>query len=169
MNKKFIYILIGLVVCFASFTFFYTYPKEINKSFNGILFQLGSENSDFEETVQIKVNGKIKQELFGNRYFIGTITINDQVLPPSDAREQQVKFIIGDYNGALIQYIRKDSILAYGKIFIKNDFDALTIAIYEDDGWDSEDGKILSAPATNREEALKIANELFFPIAKPFK
>lgn len=51
----------------------------------------------------------------------------------------------------------------FGDIHFSPDYDNLAILIYEktgetSSGWSSEDGLVISAPAKNRYEALKVTN-----------
>src|SRR5690606_24904321 len=74
--------LLALVVII--FLLYYLSPKEINKSFEGIVYRIGSENSNYEEKVSVSVKGTLKNNLFEATTFKGAITI--------DGTEESLKF-----------------------------------------------------------------------------
>lgn len=178
MNRKLLYSILGILVFLTTLFFWYTNPKELNKTFDGVFYQLGSENFGTEEILQIKVKGEVQRNLFGNKTFIGIIDIDGEVIPPPEARYDEVEFKIGSGYGNFgsISYIddERDSIFTFGNIYVTDDFNAFTIAIItnsESGGtWNSGDGMVISAQATNRKEALNIANELVnHPSLNPFE
>lgn len=64
-------------------------------------------------------------------------------------------------------YEEDGELYTYGEAFIGINLVNLTICVQdEQDGWNSEDGFMVSAPAKNRFEALKISNELMKDILK---
>lgn len=168
-------IIITSVFVLAAIVFFtwYTYPKQINQTYEGILYQLGPENKDMEEQLTIEVNGEYRKGILRNDSFVGRIQVDGEMLPPDGAMETflEIEFWERDplSRGGFIQYINMtddgySEIVTYGILFMSNDFSEITIAKHSQEGsgssWNGEDGLMISAPAKNREEALSIANRL---------
>lgn len=166
------YTILVILLFFTIYYFWYTSPIEVSKVYEGILYQLGSENSDVEEKVEIKLVGEVKRKLFSNIKFSGNIQIDSEMIPPAHAKEDKIQFEIGNnhVNGSPITYIdlAADGVSKFGNIYITNDLNTFVITVYaqtEDGGssWNSKDGKVIAAPATSREEALEVTNELMNP------
>ncbi|QOY36618.1 hypothetical protein AWH56_002780 [Anaerobacillus isosaccharinicus] len=169
MVSKLPQILLGLIIVIAIFVLWYYFPKQVDNTFEGVFYQLGSENTDFEETVSIEVYGKLHRSILGKKRFIGTIKINDEILPPSSATENELEIIFSDnYRGHISYWLTPKGQMKgefYGELFINNDFSKLTITKLKrrengSAGWNGYDGLMISAPATSRTEGLKISNEL---------
>lgn len=146
----------------------YFYPKQIHKTYEGVSFQLGSENNELTQ-VDIEIEGVLKRSLTGNLKFKGTIDIEDEYIPiPIDKRELNINF---NNNMGTINYhiLHQGAPLSfsYGLIFINNNFEQFTIAKWSIDAndssrgsWRMDNGLLITAPAKNRDEALEISNEL---------
>ncbi|MFN7252393.1 MAG: hypothetical protein ACK4M9_16680 [Anaerobacillus sp.] len=169
MKRKTFFILFGSTLLFIGLIIWYRLPKELNNTYEGVLFNLGTENSATEKIVNVELNGKVQRSLFGYKTYKGTIVIDGEVIPPLTARYAEVEFKVGSgySNGNTIQFIDDDldGNYIFGTIYISDDLSALTIAINEQlelggSQWDSGDGLVLSAPATTRKAALNITNEL---------
>ncbi|RXJ04342.1 hypothetical protein DS745_02860 [Anaerobacillus alkaliphilus] len=165
MIRKFIVAIILLVVAAHVW---YSLPKKIEKVYNGVEFQLGSDN---EEKVTIYLKGKLTKSLFGEKIFRGTLQINDEIIPSGLAYEDTIEVVFGKvWVGGIIQYLEHTDdglgqIYSYGIIYVNEDFTELTIAKNEQSGngnseWNGENGRMISAPASNRVEALAISNRL---------
>jgi len=145
---------------------FYTYPRQINKSLEGIVYRNGSENNNYEEKVDIKINGTLRYNLLGNKVFKGAIKINGKDTFKFNGEQLNIEFkfpLLGK-NGGVLQHFYSD-IFVYGFIYINGEFDQLTIQKHEkysngEVGWKVENGLMISAPATNRNEAVRISNEI---------
>lgn len=144
---------------------FYTYPRQINKSLEGIVYRNGSENNNYEEKVDIKINGTLRYNLLGNKVFKGAIKINGKDTFKFSGEQLNIVFLplLGTNVGELHNFY--SDIFVYGFIYINGEFDQLTIQKIEkysngEVGWKVENGLMISAPATNRNEAVRISNEI---------
>lgn len=155
-----------LVLLEISFFVWYYSPKPINRTLEGVAYQLGEDNKSVEPVV-IRVNGEFKRNFDATKTFSGRIDIEeDEEIPiPYEERELTIRF--RDYRGSFDYGRFISGSYLYGTIYINSDFTELTIAKYtphpEDSnrgGWNSGDGLMISAPASSREEALHISNEL---------
>ncbi|MCY6485436.1 hypothetical protein OW763_13965 [Clostridium aestuarii] len=159
-------ILLGVIVLIYLYT---TLPRTYSKSFEGIKYRLGETNNQFIEKVSISINGKLSKNFIFGKKFVGKIKINDLEIP-KEIEEIELKF--DNFNRASIDYFfsneQDDSFRAiYGTIYIDDDFSQLTIGISEPEDlyanskhWDSINGLMISAPASNRKRALEISNNL---------
>ncbi|WP_134340038.1 hypothetical protein [Filobacillus milosensis] len=147
------------IVGFISYSIWYTTPRDVNQTIEGIQFQLGEES--VEKPVTIKINGELSRSLSGGGIYGGkfVITGEDVQIPSEDSG------VTIDYRG------QKNGILLYrnyqpgrhetvGTIVVNNQFEEIAIMLYNHGSWSSEDGQIISAPANNRKEALELAREL---------
>lgn len=164
MKRKTIKLLTFLCLV-AAFYLWYTNPKKINETFEGVLFQLGSDNTDVNEILEIQLKGKVKRGLFGNKTFNGLIEIDGEVIPPSEAKDDEIEFEFGNgvLKGSPIRYIdvEQDHVFTYGTIYMQDDMRRFIITVIVGNSWNSGDGMVIAAPATSRAQGLKITNELF--------
>ncbi|SMF80716.1 hypothetical protein SAMN05661091_1874 [Paenibacillus uliginis N3/975] len=162
-------ILMGLLIALAG-VIWYMVPKSIHHTVEGVKYRLGIENKDFEESVTVNINGKMKRNFKGERIFTGTIHIENEEPPvPVNQRELVIKFF-GDNSPALIAYrgYSDNSLYAYnyGTMYTNTDMSEFTIEVFEESGsggrgWNGGDGLMISAPASDRTEALEISNRYF--------
>lgn len=172
MSKKGLLALgIGLLVVFEiSFFVWYYSPKPINRTFEGIAYQLGEENKGVIEPVVIHVNGQFKRNFDTNKTITGRMDIEEEgeIPIPYDKRELTIR--LSDQSGIISYFDHGFKSHFYGSIYINSDLTELTIAKYTPhpenpnrSGWNGRDGLMISAPASSREEALHISNELMKP------
>lgn len=112
----------------------YTYPKKVNESFDGTLYQLGKDHKDVEESIKIKVNGTLKKRLFQEDMFIGTLEIDDELWPPQHFHEPLDKLEITFgmlWGGGWIHYWDLLDLYQYGVLVINDDFSELTILKFQ--------------------------------------
>lgn len=181
MRYRLKYLIVFLCVALIALSIWFVYPKRVNQTFEGVSYQLGDQENNADK-VTIKVDGKLKKRLFKNQIFEGTIAIDDELLPPNV--EETLKIELDSiWGGGWIQYWEPFmNVYTYGILIINNDFSELTILKQESDvseeedhenpqssvegdqrkrsSWSGEDGRVISAPADDRTEALKITNML---------
>jgi hypothetical protein len=171
MTKKkiLIFILLALTALVLLLIALRFMPKQYNMTLEGVRYQLGAENMEYEQPAIMHINGTLQKSLTGSRTFKGTINIEGETLPvPEDQREITVQF---DANGqGIISYVYFDDgrpgVYAYGAIFINDDISKVSISAFGKDthdnreGWTAADGFMITAPARDRTEALNIANVL---------
>lgn len=130
-------------------------PKEFIYSFTGVKYRLNSDVLMEEATISF--DGTIIKPLLGGRTYRGTITVND-------IEYNIVELEFDKFNSAHIVYFEDyGAIRSFGTIFFDKSFESFTIKIFEKkggnaSGWSSEDGLMITAPATNREKAIELAN-----------
>ncbi|MCC5910934.1 MAG: hypothetical protein JJT76_10915 [Clostridiaceae bacterium] len=138
-----------LVLMYISHT-----TQQISYDYQGIRYQAGSH--EIVEPANVKVNGRYVTTLFGKpKKFNGTIVIDNHTF---DYSTHPLKF--NKSNFAFL-YLNRH----YGNLYISNNFQSLTVQVYEKNqqggSWSSNGGWLISAPANNRKEAVKVSNKLF--------
>jgi len=166
MMKKKVMWIIFIVVAIP--LIWYKIPVYKHRTLEGVLFQLGAENAHYAQTVEVEFKGVMKRYFFKPRTFEGTIRIDDQLFPPPDSPDEKLKvyFSRGQLTAGLIQYrTDPDNILItdmYGMVEFNFDLSKVVIMIFDKEGggFNYANGKMIVAPASNRAEALKIADRL---------
>ncbi len=156
--KKLIYCIV-IILLIASVAFYF-YPRDISLQYDGIMYRLGDAKDS--QTIKISINGYISKGLFKGDTFDGTISIGDWQLPKIHMRFD--KFDRGNvfyFDESLGEY------RAYGDMISRDIRKELTITVLEKDkendggsSWSSGNGLMISAPASNRKDALEISNRL---------
>ncbi|MBH1942159.1 hypothetical protein I5677_14750 [Mobilitalea sibirica] len=158
-RKNVLRIIIVLILLLIASYFFYIYPREIYEEYNGIYYKLG--DSTFSEKITVKLEGYLENSLGEGAKFTGTLQLGNQILEKS--------LILQSKDGiGIIRYFDKDTqdYVTYGTLYSKAIKEGFTISILgiDDNGergsWSSGDGYMISAPASNREEALELSNQL---------
>lgn len=172
--KKIIMIVAGLcLVLIIAFVLYYIYPKKINHDVVGIKYQLGADHQDFAKLVTIQVKGTLQNSLTGTKTFKGTIGIEGEDIPTPE-EQKQLAITFDNRNLGILMHPNppnyKPPYLSFGAIYINDDFSQFSINISVKDElnpgyrhWNSGDGFIISAPAQNRSQALKVSNEVMKP------
>lgn len=144
IKKTILFVLVFVIIVTLLYFSLKERTKEYNNELSSIKYQLG--NDLYEDKIKIKVKGVFKTSLFGRCQFTGNIFIEDFELNCSEFDEN---------NMAILTYSKDGYTKTFGQIFIEKDLDKLTI-LYN--GWNNKDGLMISSPAKDREEALKISN-----------
>ncbi|WP_350343011.1 hypothetical protein PRVXT_002287 [Proteinivorax tanatarense] len=147
-KKTLILVVVALIIVLA----IYSFPNEIKKEFTGLKYRL--DDASEEKRVAIKIDGWYTRRLFQNDQFQGTIYIGDEKL-------SQVNSYVDKEGEILVTFDdESEDFKSFGKIYSLDRFKEFTIAIFENGEWDNEEGIILSAPAKDREDAVKISKSL---------
>jgi hypothetical protein len=164
-RRKFIRqcLIIGLIfICLNNIPF----TKKINIAYDGIEWGLG--DPEYSEKVTVTMKGKYYRYLFRTNYYEGTLKIkgagsdfyiyNDEVrfeFKDSDCRVHN-SLPYGEYDEKLVH-----------ELLWNGSFDTLVFKVYEIMGasneitsWDSNTGYIITAPAKDRESAIKATNKV---------
>ncbi|QLG38947.1 hypothetical protein HW560_13130 [Paenibacillus sp. E222] len=171
MKKKIISIVLAIWILMIVISVVLLFlPRTIHLDGVAVKYRLGEDNREPEQKVHINMDGKRYLTTSGDYIFRGTIDIEGESFPvPEDQKGLEIRFHKGY---GLMEYIidenEKTDIFVYGTLFVDRAFTKLTIAISEEDSsgeqrsrsWSSEDGLMLSMPATNRSEAIQLSNEL---------
>ena len=146
------------------------FPKPYTVNLERVKYQLGAENNYFTKPITIHIDGKLYQSITGSKTFKGTIDIDDEKIPvPEDQRGLEIKFLDNGGGHIVYGYIEngRPGTYGYGVLSTNSNFSEVTVATFQKNetvlsnrGWSSENGQMLTAPAVNRNEALKIPNEL---------
>ncbi|MBP0724088.1 hypothetical protein J5Y03_02685 [Bacillus sp. RG28] len=165
MKKRILSILVLIVGIMIVYGIYYTYPKSITRSINGVEYQLGGGKT---KSVQINVQGKLQHSLLGNKTFVGKIGFKGVSYPNKDSNRQlKIKFQENGSGNIIYAYYKNGTpvINSYGVLFINNDFSKVSIQVFKPDNdggktWFAKNGLIISGPAKSIDKALEIANDL---------
>ena len=150
----------ALIVLFIMFSMIYFYPREINSEYDAIMYRLGDSN--YSENIKVSITGYISKGFLKGDKFEGTITIGDNKLSKINTR-------FDNFGRGLLFCFDEDTgdYGSYGDMFSNKRMKEFTICILEEDKqrkggktWSPVDGLMISAPASNRAEALEISNNL---------
>lgn len=178
MTKGIIISVSLLVLAIAVYVGKQWFPKSNDMELPGIQYQLGKGNETVSKPVVIRLEGKMKRSLLGRQHFEGRIEVSSEELSvPKHSRTLRLVF---DDLRAIIDYrYFSDGQLGsypYGTIYIDKDMNKFTILRFSEEtasykgeknvGWSGENGIVISAPAATREEAVKLSNEITYPLFK---
>lgn len=146
-----------LIICALILAYLLTWkPNEFIHSFEGIKYRLNKD--EILEVTRVDFDGTITKPILGSKTFKGTIAINDE-----NYGNIELKF--DKRNSAYIDYT-KDSGPSHslGAIHFDESYKSFTIILFEKTGentggWSREDGLTITAPAKNREEAIKLSSQ----------
>lgn len=160
-NKKYVIRAIIIVIIILGLAcFFYRIPKEFRKEYQGVYYQLG--NPEFSEKVKVSFDGYLTRGLWQMDDFEGSIRIGDRELT-------MVRLRLSDDYSAAISYTNKEThdVETCGTLYTKDIKKGFTICVFKKDennpghsSWYGQDGYMISAPASNRSEALELSNRL---------
>ena len=122
----------------------------------GITYRLGDESSF--EVSEIEFIGRRTKSLLRKGKFEGIVIFGEHELEVS-------LFLDNDNSDVLVGWTPDYDNDVIGRLYSNNNFEQITICIHEKKGfnsksWNSDTGLMFSGPATNREEALEISNDL---------
>lgn len=170
MKKKILVSILLIVISFIIFTVISIYPKTIQLHAQGIKYRLGAEHTGDEKSVDIELDGTVYTSLIGNKRFVGTITIGGEEIPvPEDQRQLEIR-LGKDLSGAILYQYTEDKTIhhfLYATMFVNRSFSEATFTLIDRDqelgnqgGWDGGKGLMISVPASERAEAIRISNRL---------
>lgn len=152
MKKSWVYGILVYLIITMSLIYSVAPTKNINMTLDGVKYRL---EENYQEPVEVRIEGEYYKKLFSNKRFEGKIYINEYIL--------YSLFLEFDENNSAILDSSSPWLTLRGKIFIDDDFDKMIIRFSESviGDWEIEDRLLISAPARNREEAIEISKELF--------
>lgn len=186
---------IGLVVGFVvvvaggAWLAYRTFPRSIDETLTGVKYQLGAEGAKMgTEPATVVIRGKLHTSLTGKRTFKGEVTVVGEQIPvPEDQRKIQILFASDGWGAMSYPYFYFDKrgvivgsdIYHSHSIFASKDFSQVTLLLNpwngteQTEGWSTDDGAMISAPASAREDALTLSNrlmrEFLAPLGKPLQ
>ena len=176
LKKRELIALIVIVVIFVSiglFVILHEITLAVDTSVDGIQYRINDPG--YEERVTIKISGIYKESLFQDSKFTGKIQISNHDF--TQTYNAEIKFS-GDfsyvtyynYGDKNFDHMKKTGIvetpITLGQICTSKSFKQILLTVFEDNmgstgsGWNSQSGVIICAPATNRAEAVKLAEKL---------
>ncbi|MBD3919892.1 hypothetical protein H8B09_14105 [Paenibacillus sp. PR3] len=178
-----------VIIIGVAWIIYVKYPRTIDLELAGVKYQLGSEGAKLGvEPATVVINGKVHTSLKGERVFKGLIQIVGEQIPvPQDQRTVEIHFVNNGWGLISYPYFIYDKrgvtigsdIYQSHSIFANKDFSQVTLLLKTSDQqpdskdgdpqtvWNSENGMMLSAPASTREEALALSNKLMRGFLKP--
>lgn len=128
-------------------------PRSISVTHEGMLWRCGDPEE--AQLTPVTVTGTYWDYLFREDKFQGSIRV--EACPETHGNLSVTEMGGGQYG---IWYETEESRLnAFGTMFVRKDGSVMVI-VDEDGHWDASAGKMLTAPATTREEAVALANAL---------
>jgi|LSQX01.2.fsa_nt_gb hypothetical protein len=163
MKKILLFVGVILIICI----FYIYYPRRIDLDTQGLKYRLGDGSAGNEQLINIYIKGKMYRGLTGNKTFKGIIDFEDDGIPvPKVHRQLEINFFRG-YAGVIAYQYNQDGkpvIFTIGSIYTNKNFNKISIAVLDHEGsggsWTSEDGIMITAPASSRSEAIDISNKL---------
>lgn len=168
MKRNVILIILSLVVLIIAWIIFYTYPRHVSLSVNGVEYHVGVGTQEVTP-VKLVIEGTLKKSLNGTKKFDGTINIIGATIKNADNnRQAEIKFRKDGYGSITYFYLKdeKPMIDQYGIIFESGRFSKITICEFQPGkrrhtkGWGAANGWVMSAPAKTRAEAVQLSNRL---------
>jgi len=179
--------IIAIAIC-ATFIVYKKFPRSIDVTLTGVKYELGAAGEKAgTEPATVIIQGKLYTKLNGNRTFKGEVNIVGEQIPvPLDQRKLEIPFAKEGWGAISYPYFVysergaavRTEIYQSHLIFANKDFTQVSLLIanhiHNSKGensqtvWDAENGLMLSAPATTREEALSISNKLMSNYLKTY-
>ncbi len=141
------------------FGYIFCTPQYIHCSYNGIKYQAG--NANICEPINIEIDGTYQRRLFGfndKNLFKGNILIDGKETWNSD----KLKVFSFNEDGKSSIMNNEFKALFYASNMMKD----MTIMIWEENIIDLKSVWVISAPCTNREQALEITNRFTYKETK---
>ncbi|REK76803.1 hypothetical protein [Paenibacillus paeoniae] len=169
-------VLLAIVIAIGSI-YEYTRKHLVDVTIQGVNYQLGAQNSDNVNTEIVTIKGEWSRSWKGLRTFKGTIDFANRTIPvPEESREVTVRFDRNGYGAITYNYLElvnerdvKPRGYSDGAFFASSDFNSVSFLLHtevnSEEGlrssyWDGGEGLMFAGPATTREQALTISNEL---------
>jgi len=141
-------LLIVLAVCLLPL------PRRINREYDALEWRCGDGEYSVERTVRI--DGTYFDYLFRTDTFNGSIVIEGY--PATERPMSRCRF--EDGLGGLWYQDEETLMKGFGMLLLKPDGSEFLICLYEDGGWNGEDGLMLTSNSADRAEAVSKANVL---------
>lgn len=186
-------IVIIIAIC-AAWMLYITFPRSVNVTLTGVKYQLGAEGTKAgTEQATVVIQGKLHTNLKGERTFKGQVNILGEQIPvPPDQRNLEIHFASEGWGVMTYPYFyfnQRGAVVGsdfYTShiLFANKDFSQVTLLLNitnnqniakkpEDELqqnviWNSDNGYMISAPASTRENALALSNKLMHKYLAPY-
>ena len=148
---------------FLLFAIWYTYPKQVTRTLEGVYLEVGEERGKNIDKASVFIDGKLKRNFNGTKSFSGTFQVENLEMLDTTDSYLEMDFEKEGWATVMFEYTDEDGYLhtnSFIAISINKDFSEVAFTISNESGWSSNDGKLYAAPAKNREEAINVANRL---------
>ena len=143
----FVLLLLLAAVCLLPF------PRTIKATQQGVLW--ACDSPDLEQLTTVTIHGTYWDHLLLEDKFEGSVRV--EAFPETQGQISVVPMGEGQY---VLWYADKEMLMkAFGGMFLRPD-GSVMLLIHEEGQWDAQYGKVLTAPASTREEAVALTNEL---------
>ena len=147
----------------------YSFPVSCSYTLEGIKYQLGKENQEYVEKMELRIDGKVSRTIWGTKSFEGTMSIDGE-LDIFLKYPNKLKFDKNNFawhRPELRSDFNYPEYTASGEIYANQKFNEFSILLHQPygenpSGWNNVDGWIFAAPAKNRAEAIVITKK-FIP------
>lgn len=138
------------------------FPQKINTTLPGIRWE--HENYDYSENIDLTVRGTFYQYLFRDNVFKGELDIsglerveNSPLMDITLRDDHKTHFKTGSLTYLMYYRDKENGFSPAGTITVKGAFKEIVICIAENAG---ENGRFITAPAANREEAIDLTEDI---------
>ena len=167
--KIIVLVMVLIMIFIGIFSIWYLKPKRYTETLDGVYYHL--EKEGVIEHIKIRFDGKLKNHINGKKTFKGVVNLEGNKVPqlPKDRLELQLHYSGNNFSAISSNFRVKDDgsvtpdIYNYGFIYINDDFTEFTIkviTINNSGSFSQSDGLMITAPAKDREEALKKTDEI---------
>lgn len=145
---------IAAVVLLAVMVCLLPWPRSVSATQEAFVWQCGAPG--VEQLTTLMVKGTYYDYLFREDNFTGSIRV--EAYPETQGNTSVMDMGGGQYG---IWYETADARMkAFGSMFVRRDGSVLVLLYDEEGHWDGSTGKMITAPASTREEAVELANAL---------
>lgn len=165
---KFIKInMILLVVILFLVSIISLFPKQIDTSLSGLVYRLGEDNTNDITKVNVEFTGNYFKNAFKEDIFKGYLTIKTE---DKEASSYCEVYFNNKGHGKIYYDLEIPDMFPDVKIndmYINNNFSEVSMTLSANvidntsyNSWNTSEGYIFAAPATTRDDALLVSNEL---------
>lgn len=171
MKVKIIVLVMVLIMIFIGiFSIWHLTPKRYTETLDGVYYY--PEKEGVIEHIKIRFDGKLQNHINGKKTFNGVVNFEGNKLPRLPEDRQELKLLYSGHNfGSISSNFRiKDGggiepdIYIYAYIYINDDFTKFTMRVIDNNSssfsQSESDALIITAPAKDKEEAMKISDEI---------
>lgn len=150
IKKIAVVLIIILLVVYA----IYLIPIKVNYEINTIGTILGENNDNNELNVNLTFKGYRSRKIFSSDNFKGSIFIDNMEIKLIEFKIGSEEVVFGHIEG-------ESDVSSIGVIYTDSKFDNVSLNYFNEGKWSPVGGIIFAGPASNRQEALDITNELY--------
>lgn len=163
-SKIIIGILLAIIVAGLITWAIYSWPVKMDQTINGITYRCGELDSS--EKMTLVLDGHYYRHIFKSDEYIGKIYIKEMELKDGINKQNiaNISFSMKIGGGLYYQDFGNESGSGYtffGHVLLNPNGPEVVITVQDESGgWNSEDGIVFAAPASDRLQAISLTNEL---------